>query len=147
MEKIRNKFLVLKNLSSNDKPLWGKMTAQHMVEHLIYTFEGSTGVREFECFSPEDKLPKLKRILLSNRPLPKLFITPLLGEKLMELKFDSFEVAVSELEKQLESFETYFAQNPEATPINPTFGKLNKEEWIRFHHKHVDHHFSQFGLL
>ena len=40
----------------------------------------------------------------------------------------------------------YFEENKDATPINPTMGELNKQEWIIFHNKHFEHHFKQFNL-
>ena len=123
------------------------MTPQHMVEHLIYTFEGSNGKRQFECFSPEDKLSKLKRILISDRPFPKLFITPLTGDKLMNLRFKSLEESIAVLKNELLDFKNFFEEQPNATPVNPTYGELNKEEWIQFHNKHINHHLSQFNLF
>jgi hypothetical protein len=38
-------------------------------------------------------------------------------------------------------------EKKEALPINPTFGPLNKEEWLQFHKKHLTHHFTQLGLI
>ena len=40
----------------------------------------------------------------------------------------------------------YFKENKDATPINPTMGELNKQEWTIFHNKHFEHHFKQFNL-
>ncbi len=147
MENLKSKIELLNKLKPEDEPAWGRMTPQHMVEHLIYTFEGSNGKREFQCLSPAEKLPKLKRILMSDRPFPKGFITPLTGDKLMQLRFKNLYVSIILLKKEILYFHTYFENNKDARPINPTFGELNKEEWIQFHNKHINHHFSQFNLI
>jgi hypothetical protein len=49
-------------------------------------------------------------------------------------------------DKPVEDYYDYFEENPDSIFINPTFGPLNKEEWERFHIKHLTHHLTQFGL-
>lgn len=129
------------------KPLWGKMTPQHMVEHLVQAVQMGNGKLKIECFNPAEKLPALKRFLMSERPLPKLFINPLIGPDLVPLKFKSLDEAIDELKNEVNDYEQYFLQNPEAKPVNATFGELNKAEWDWFHNKHFTHHLSQFGLI
>jgi oxepin-CoA hydrolase/3-oxo-5,6-dehydrosuberyl-CoA semialdehyde dehydrogenase len=123
------------------------MTPQHMIEHLIQAIRLSDGKTETKCFSPEDKLPVLKKILMSNRPLPKLFINPLIGEDLFPLEFPNLDSAKQSLLNEIEYYREYYKDNPDAKHMNPTFGLLNKEEWDHFHKKHFAHHFSQFGLI
>ena len=134
-------------LRANTKPLWGKMTPQHMVEHLILAMRMSTGKLKLECFNPPEKLPALKRFLMSSRPLPKLFVNPAIGENLLPLEFSSLEEAKNILNQEIIDYLNHFELNPEAKTVNVTFGELNKEEWDVFHKKHFIHHFSQFGLL
>lgn len=139
---------LLDELTKESKPVWGAMTAQHMVEHLYQSVQLSNGSIELdECMSPDEKLPILKRILMSDRPLPKNFVNTVIGEGVKPLIFENLEKSILGLKKELEKVVTFFEQTPEATPMNPTFGPLNKEEWIQFHKKHFQHHFSQFGLL
>ena len=134
-------------LRVNTKPLWGKMTPQHMVEHLILAMRMSTGKLKLECFNPPEKLPALKRFLMSSRPLPKLFVNPAIGENLLPLEYSSLEAAKNILNQEIIDYLNHFELNPEAKTVNVTFGELNKEEWDVFHKKHFLHHFSQFGLL
>lgn len=134
-------------LGANTKPLWGKMTSQHMVEHLILAMRMSTGKIKLECFNPPEKLPALKRFLMSSRPLPKLFVNPAIGENLLPLKYTSLEEAKKILKQEITDYLKYFELNPEVKTINVTFGELNKDEWDIFHQKHFAHHFSQFGLI
>ena len=137
----------LNSLAETASPHWGIMTSQHMVEHLCQAVQLSNGVLENkDCMNPEEKLPVLKRVLMSARPLPKNFVNTVIGEGLKPLKYKSLIAAIEQLKKELKDFDDYFTKNKDAKPINPTFGPLNKEEWIQFHKKHFTHHFEQFGL-
>ena len=144
LETLINK---VENLSAETKALWGNMTAQHMIEHLIIVFKTSNGKLRTKCMNPPEKWPVMKKILASDRAFPKNFVNPIAGANLRPLKFDSLEIAISKLRKELEDFKTYFVENPGSTPMNATFGELNFEEWIQFHIKHVTHHYSQFSLI
>ena len=134
-------------LRANTKPLWGKMTPQHMVEHLILAMKMSTGKLKLECFNPPEKLPALKKFLMSSRPLPELFVNPAIGENLLPLEYSSLEAAKNILNQEIIDYLNHFELNPEAKTVNVTFGELNKEEWDVFHKKHFIHHLSQFELL
>ncbi len=142
-----DKIKLLVNLRSDTKQLWGKMTAQHMVEHLILAVRTSNGKLNIGCFNPPEKIPTLKRFLMSRRPLPKEFINPLIGEGLLPLEYENLEEAKLVLEKELEDYYKYFEEHPDASLVNPTFGELNKNEWDVFHEKHFTHHFRQFGII
>jgi oxepin-CoA hydrolase/3-oxo-5,6-dehydrosuberyl-CoA semialdehyde dehydrogenase len=141
-------FLIhLYQLKENDKPLWGKMSAQHMVEHLILAVKMSNGKLRLKCFSPSEKIPALKRFLMSSRPLPKMFESPALGNELPALQFKTLNEAKDKLEEEIEDYYNFFRKNPDVKTVNVTFGELNKDEWDFFHTKHFKHHLSQFGLL
>ena len=51
----------LKNLKADQKPLWGKMTPQHMVEHLYKTVQASINEISIKIYSEERRIPVLKR--------------------------------------------------------------------------------------
>ncbi len=143
---------ILENLRDDTAPIWGSMTSQHMVEHLAMSIQSSTGKIIFDRFiTPEDKLNIAKRFMNSSRPLPKLFvnevISEVIGEGLLPLANNDLSSAIRELKKEVEYFDEYFTRNPEAKPINATFGPLDHKEWITFHNKHFTHHLTQFGLL
>jgi hypothetical protein len=134
-------------LKKDDKPLWGKMTPQHMVEHLILAVKMSTGRFNLKCFNPPEKIPVLKRFLMSSRPLPKLFINPVIGAELSPLEYSSLGEAKERLKEEIDYYYSFFNSNPCAKTVNVTFGELNKEEWDVFHNKHFEHHLSQFCLM
>jgi hypothetical protein len=143
-----NQFLKqLEILKKDDKALWGKMTPQHMVEHLILAVKMSNGKLNLECSNPAEKIPALKRFLMSSRPLPKLFINPVIGAELCPLEYSSLGEAKERLKEEIDNYDSFFQNNPNAKTMNVTFGELNKEEWDVFHKKHFEHHLSQFGLM
>lgn len=144
---LLEKIGLLKDFDKNAKPLWGKMTPQHMIEHLIGSLQMSVGELKVECFNPPEKLPALIKYLMSSRPLPKDFINPVIGPDLIPLKYSSLEESISALINYITKYYEFFEANPESKTTNPTFGELNKIEWDQFHEKHFTHHFSQFGLI
>ncbi len=147
IKKVYNFLDELTNLKTDTKPLWGKMSAQHMVEHLTFAVQMGNGKLFLQCFNPPEMIPLMKRILMSDKPLPKLFVNPVIGPDLMELKFPSLEEAKSNLKKEVDDYYSYFEKDPEARLVNVTFGELNFDEWEVFHKKHFTHHLSQFGLI
>ena len=144
---LLQKIDLLKDFDNNTKPLWGKMTPQHMIEHLISTLQIAIGELKVECFNPPEKLPVLKKFLMSSRPLPKDFINPVIGPDLLPLKYSNLSEAISVLQNYIEKYYEYFEINPDSITTNPTFGGLNKSEWDVFNEKHFAHHLSQFGLI
>lgn len=136
----------LQQLAIDAKPLWGKMSAHHMVEHLKLAMSISSGEKEVEIYVEDRLIPVQKRFLLSNKPLPKLFINPAIGEDLLPLEYKDIDSAKAALMSEINKYESFFVANPDATPAHPVFGKLNKQEWDLFHKKHFEHHFSQFGI-
>lgn len=137
----------LKNLQVDQKPSWGKMTPQHMVEHLTLALQMSNGKINVKCISQPETLPPLKRFLLGDRPLPKEYINPYIGPDLLPLKFSDLNEACLELEKEFNDYNKFFEANPDKETVHVTFGKLNKQEWDQFHLKHFTHHLEQFNLL
>ncbi len=143
---FRDIVKLLNQLTPEQKPLWGKMTPQHMVEHLYKTVQASINEIELKIFSEERKIPILKKLFFGERALPKEFMNPAIGPELMSLEFENLSAAIKELENVHVRYEKYFADNPSAKTAHPIFGYLTKEEWDKFHQKHFKHHLSQFGL-
>jgi len=139
---------LLNNLKSESVPKFGKMTAQHMVEHLTFAIMFSNGKLPQKLYLPLDKAELIKeKFIYSDNELPIGFKAPMLGDDLPKLIFPDLNVAVRELLNEVDHFDNYFLENGEIEPINPTMGKLDKREWIIFHNKHFAHHFRQFNLL
>lgn len=134
-------------LSADTPPQWGKMTPQHMVEHLTSTLFLATGKAEVKVYTPQNQLAQMRAFLMSDRPIPRGVVSPAVGADLPQLRNDSFEAAVSEFKAELTAFAAYYEEHPDAVHINPAFGELSYPEWQQFMKKHLTHHFEQFGLL
>lgn len=145
--KINELLKKIEELKKDTVPQWGTMTAQKMVEHLVNTFRVSSAKIIVQCYTEERKLPILKRFLISDKPLPREYKSPANELVPQDYQFQNIEIAKSNLLNEVEDYYNYFKQNPDAIIMNPTFGELNKEEWERFHIKHLTHHLTQFGLL
>ena len=146
----RNIKKLLNGLTENTKPNWGKMTAQQMLEHLETTLLYSIGEPEAEkCFTPEEHLEKYQDSLYNHRKMPKDFPAPFLPEDgtLPELKYKNLEQAKEKFIENLQKYQIYYRDNPEAEHMHFVFGKLNKEMMELMHRKHFTHHFEQFNLI
>lgn len=138
---------LLAQLNPGQPPLWGKMTAQHMVEHLIFTWRFSNGRLILEPFFEEAKLLRNKQFLYSPDPMPKHVPVPVLNGTLVPLEFDDIPKAVDGLVDEIDFFYEVFESTLEQVHLHPYFGMLNFHEWNLFHQKHSKHHLRQFGLL
>jgi hypothetical protein len=140
------KINLFTKLKENQKPLWGKMTPQHMVEHLNKAIQASINEIYLNVFTEERKIPAIKKLFLGERPLPKEFMNPAIGPDLLPLEFTDLNSAIKELEKVIKRYDQFFTDNPLIKTPHPVFGHLIKEEWDIFHQKHFTYHLAQFGL-
>lgn len=142
-------FDILGRLEANEKPRFGAMTAQHMVEHLAFTVRFCNGKEPQRHYYSPEKEQKIKAYILdTDNDFMIGFKAPVLPpEGLPELQHSDLNHAVSGLKTELTDFDSYFLKHPENRPVNPTMGELNYHEWVRFHNRHFTHHFKQFGLL
>ena len=139
----------LSKLSENNKPKWGIMTPQHMIEHLEYTYSIAAGeIQDFKISTPEKILEKVKNSLWNYKKFPKNSQFPALEkDKLDDLKYENLGIAIEKFRTQRKKYLEYFKQNPDATLKNIVFGELNRYEWYLLERKHLNHHFEQFNLL
>lgn len=142
-------FDILTRIQADEKPRFGAMTAQHMVEHLAFAVRFSNGKEPQKHYYTPEKEQKIKTYILdTDNDFMIGFKAPVLpAEGLPDLRCSGLEEAFSSLKNELADFDAYFEKNPGASPVNPTMGELNYQEWVRFHNRHFAHHFKQFGLL
>ncbi|RYD70081.1 MAG: DUF1569 domain-containing protein [Sphingobacteriales bacterium] len=136
----------LKNLTPETQPQWGRMTAQHMIEHLTNSVNASNGRKQFEPAFTAEEIARAKEFLMSEKPLPRGVQTVVNGD-LPALRNETMEDAKRELRQALDEYENHYMFSNEAKHAHPRFGHLNRDEWDVFHDKHFTHHFKQFGLL
>lgn len=136
----------LENLTPETEALWGSMSAQRMVEHLSDSLKMAVGQTVFPLEVPEDRIPRMKEFLLSDKVMAKNSEVPF-AKKDQELRCADLELAIDELAENWVEFEEYFSEDEQRRTLHPYYGNLNFDEWNRLHAKHFTHHLQQFGLV
>lgn len=136
----------LDKIKADMPAMWGKMSAQHVVEHLSLITKLSFSEMEIPLEIPEEKVAKARLFLFSEEPMPRNFKLKVLGDEPPSLYFASIDEAKQSLLKMMHDFNAYYEKNPLATRNHPTFGKCSYSDWKRIHSKHFTHHFLQFGI-
>lgn len=150
---VREAFLhhglleALRALRDDTPARWGRMTAQQMVEHLVWTFEVSTGLVTVECPYPEAKRERMKPFLYQNTPSPPEFRNPALAQGLPALRYGGLGEARAALRTAVDRFLDESANGPGSPRMHPVFGPIGVDEWSRTHFKHGHHHLLQFVLI
>lgn len=143
-----NLVAILDQLSEDTQPKWGRMTAQHLVEHLEYFTRMALGEVPTHIETPEERIERFQESLYSHRKMPVKFEHPLLRKgETEDLRFGSLAEAKEAYLKAYDEFEAYFKENPEAKTPNTIFGMLDKELWDLLNRKHLTHHLEQFGMM
>ena len=137
---------VLNGLTPNQKPLWGKMKAQEMVEHLSDMLMMSRGTGNFTIDVDAETIARRQQFLSSDKEMAKNIAVPFTKE-IIELRHDELELALDEFAEEWINFTEYYENNPSASVIHPYYGDLDFNLWLKMHDKHFMHHFKQFGLI
>jgi len=134
----------LDKLDADARPVWGKMTVEQMVSHLVQAGElpFTASVPDRSNFASRTFI---KPLILYVLPMPKEVKTsPELnqqenGRKPVELSSDKQAV--------IESINT-LGNLPVGHDClsHPFFGKMNAKQWAVLAYKHIDHHLRQFGV-
>ncbi len=137
----------IQSISEDDQAQWGKMTPQHMVEHLGSVFLIGSGKIRVPGL-PNEKQKDMYHLLtngqLKFKPETK---SPVLPEHLLPLRFPTLDKAKEALQKAILQFFEAFEAKPDQRIEHPVFGLLTYGEWLEFHEMHVKHHLRQFGLM
>jgi len=137
---------ILNRLSSSKTPLWGKMNAQEMVEHLSDMLMMSRGTGNFSIDVDAETIARRQQFLSSDKEMAKNIAVPFTKE-IIELRHDELELALDEFAEEWINFTEYYENNPSASVIHPYYGDLDFNLWLKMHDKHFTHHFKQFGLI
>ena len=129
-------------LSPDSRPAWGRMSVGQMLCHLGDSMRMTLG--ELETRSKGKvafhRFP-LKHLALYVLPWPKGAPT---AEELLSTQPSEFEADATRLRALLERFGE--AKGRPEWPEHPLFGPLTKAQWGHLGHRHIDHHFRQFGV-
>ena len=137
---------ILNRLSSTKTPLWGKMNAQEMVEHLSDMLMMSRGTGNFTIDVDAETIARRQQFLSSDKEMAKNIAVPFTKE-IIVLRHDELELALDEFAEEWINFTEYYENNPSASVIHPYYGDLDFNLWLKMHDKHFMHHFKQFGLI
>ena len=135
-------------LKPDQKPEWGLLTPQAMVEHLISSWRISNGRAAVQQQTTQAEAEKYRDFLYRDEPMPPHTKNPVMpADAPPALRKPDLQAAIEQLRDEIETFFNHFHQNPDATPVHPLFGPLSYDEWRQFQSKHIKHHLRQFNLI
>ncbi len=134
----------LGKLTPTSKRQWGKMSAHEMVCHLSDSFGLALGRKTASDASGVLQRTVMKWFALYVPiPWPKGVGTrPEMEQGVGGTRPGDFERDCAVLAGLM----TEFAQQASFDVGHPIFGRMSREEWMRWGYLHVDHHFRQFGV-
>ena len=139
---------LLSKLNNESIPSFGLMTAQHMVEHLIWITKAS--LKDFGP-APEELNKAQKGFMKFVKNGSKFEYRPSNKsiDDLAALKYENLDQAKSELPNAIDRLKDAITnKKSEEFFYNPMMGVLNKEEMESFHLSHYKWHLEkQFQLL
>lgn len=138
-------FSKIERLQEDSIPQWGSMSAQRMIEHLTDSVRLSYLPHSFPQTVPEEKVEKAQAFLASDHPMPRNFQVAFATPE-MPLRHTSLKESIAELSEEWQKCTHWWDAHPDALHLHPSFGILNRNQWMRVHSKHFTHHFGQFSL-
>lgn len=137
----------LRELDENASPIWGMMSPQHMVEHIVGSWRISNGRARIPVMLEGDELELRRTFLFSELAYERNIKNPTAsGTGLAKLRKPSLSAAIDQLEDEMIEFFKYHEANPSAEENHPVFGVLDFDSWLLFQTKHMGHHLAQFGI-
>jgi Protein of unknown function (DUF1569) len=134
----------LNSLTPTSKPIWGKMNVAQMLAHCNVTYDlAFDKIAEKPNFLMKILLKTIVKKSVTNEVPYKhnLRTAPVFLVSDVQDFEKQKQILVENLHKVVEKGESFFDGK-----ISSSFGKLNKTEWNNMFYKHLDHHFSQFGV-
>lgn len=135
----------IESLTSQSKPLWGKMNVAQMLAHCAVPYQYAY---EPEKFKKPSLLKKffikllVKNYVINTKPYPKNATT---SPEFIIADERDFEAEKSKLLSYLRQTQDLGAAYFEGRE-NLNFGTLSAQEWNTMYYRHLDHHLSQFGV-
>jgi hypothetical protein len=135
----------LATLTPETSRRWGTLTAHEMVCHLSDSFRGMLRERTSSPAPSSSLQRQLTRLIALHTPLPwpkGIQTRPEADPRRLGTRPIAFEPDREHLRQLMRRFVA-----PDATyAAHPMFGTLSRREWMIWGHRHVDHHFRQFGI-
>ncbi len=137
---------ILAGLDAGTPARWGKMNVQQMIEHMSDYVRIASGKTLLESVTPEEKLPRVRAFLESEKPFPENTPNALMPETPPPTRHATKSDAIAELRSELDHFFAVHEQDKSKTTQSPFFGVLDFDHQVQLLHKHSTHHLRQFGL-
>lgn len=134
----------LDKLSNTTKPQWGKMNAAQMMAHLSIPYDYAYGKKENKPSFFGKLMLKLfvKNTVVGDKPYSKNSRTSPDFIVADERDFEKEKARLIANIKETEAKGTAYFEGKDSG----AFGKLTSRQWSVQFYKHLDHHFTQFGI-
>ena len=136
---------LMNQLDGQEKPNWGTLTPQGMIEHLTDTLQIASGQLKHKILIPEEKIESMQRFLESDKEMIRNIEVPF-APKERTLRNETISDAVDEFAEQWIAFEEHY-ENEGVKETHPFYGDLDFNQWKSLNSKHLTHHFKQFSLI
>ena len=142
---VSNEFIErINQLTPETKALWGKMNVSQMLAHCCVTYEyvydnihvKPKGFKKFILKVFVKNLVVNEKPYKKNNPTAPDFV--MANDKNFDLEKERL---INYIRRTQELGENHFENKD-----SHSFGVLNKTQWKNMFSKHLDHHFSQFGV-
>ena len=149
-EALNGHIEAMRSLDPTRAPLWGIMSAQHMVEHIAETMRltrtACVDVKPGARLRHTLQYAFFRAYLRTDLRLPRGVAHPLYGHRLLPLVSPDIDSAIGTIGSEMAELEHFFERHQSVRPVHPIFGPMDHQAWILFHRKHTTHHLAQFGL-
>ena len=138
---------LLNGLKASAQGKWGSMNVNQMIGHLQAGTMLMMSKRKVALEVPEEKLPRYKAFLMSDKSFMQGAPKPDLYLEYEKADFEAFDLAKEKLASLVLEFDKITQNDKGFWSFHPSFGMLDAEETRQLQFKHIRHHFQQFGLL
>ena len=134
---LKNHYMsAVRSIAADQKPMWGLMDTQNMVEHMADAFRNANGKIVYTgILTQEERIPKMQEFIMSDKEFKENTKNLLLPDQ-----------PLPQLNTEVNDFLQLFDRQPELIIRNPFFGDLDFEHWKALLVKHALHHLRQFGV-
>jgi hypothetical protein len=136
----------LRKVNPESRRRWGRMSASQMVCHLNDSFRVALGEKTASSASGVFDRTLIKWIALRT-PLrwpPGVKTMPEVDQEISGTQPTGFEKDLKQLEELVQCFTVL--ESDLQRQRHPIFGRMSREDWLRWGYRHMDHHLRQFGV-
>ena len=99
---------ILKKLKGDEKPQWGVMNAQQMIEHMSDSVRIANGKDPQKLHVPVEQVPAMKSFMMSDKEFRPNTKNALMSEIPAPTRNNNIKRAIDELEKELADFVDFY---------------------------------------